>query len=215
MSRIPLFGLHDSVDVIRIQDADDGAGGIAKGVVKTVYSGMLCRITNMDDVAASQGFGNDGQQKWMVIARYSPKIQNSDFLRIPWGVFPNIAPLLGQEDSHPPKVTIDTPAGIKILNWSELNSRYEDATQKYIVDYTTAWRFRDLNAPITYLFNGYPRSNNIFKAPWSVLISSDYSVESTSGNYQDYRVLRAKHQRDDQSSMHHTSLIIEYEDKDA
>ena len=97
-SGIPLIGLVHKVDIIRKEDADDGAGGIIpNGAESSVYAKRHARITAMSDVDAAQVFGQASGETWKVLIEYSPDVQRQDFLRLASGVTQS-APIPSSQD---------------------------------------------------------------------------------------------------------------------
>jgi hypothetical protein len=97
-SGIPIIGLVHRVDIVRKEDADDGAGGIIpEGAESSIYSKRLARVTAMSDVESAQVFGQASGETWKVLVEYSPDIQRQDFLRLASGVTQN-APIPSSQD---------------------------------------------------------------------------------------------------------------------
>jgi len=213
-SPIPILGLAHRADVIRKADADDGAGGVIPGGSETtIYSSRKCRITNMDGEDQQKLFGNSSEHRWLVLFEFSPNIAKSDFVRVAWGTFPNLASGAGQGDQHPPQAVVSTPGGNQTLNWSEANGWYEDSTGDYTLEFAGGvWTFTDAVAVDSVDLPSYViESHNPFLPDWSAL-NANYSVVSTGGPNLEYRILWRKDQIDDQGRWHHTSVVMELED---
>lgn len=217
-SGIPLYGLPHKCNVVRRKLTDDGAGGVSdEGTPVTLYTARRCRISAIDsDDEELKGFGFDAQRHRKVVMIYSPKIiRDAEYVQVPWGVPPNVAPPEGLADSFAPQYVIDTPAGEITLVWDASNTRYEDAGLDYRVYWTgTVWTFEDDVAPLTYEFLGFTEVQNIFRRPWDVEVDESYAVLQATADTMDFRVVWYKHQIDDTGLVHHTSLVIEFEDDD-
>lgn len=217
MSGIPITGLAHSVSVVRRRDADDGHGGIVPGTADTIYEALQCRVATLTGEDELAFFGFASGQRWQVLSRYAPKIRRSDFIRIPWGMFPNIESEVAVGNGLAPTATITVPAGSVTINWDRENSRYVDSGEEYILRWDSGIErvtFEDgvestiLTFPATLL-----QSHNVFAFDWSSL-NSDYAVASTSGDSKDYRILWLKHQVDDKGGAHHTSIYMELSEGD-
>jgi len=93
----PLYGMVNKMTVVRIANADDGAGGLTPSGSETViYEDRDCRIALMSDEDQQQLFGNASRYRWKCLCPYSPDIQKSDFIRIAAGAYPY--DLTGQTD---------------------------------------------------------------------------------------------------------------------
>lgn len=83
-SPILLIGLAHKVNILRIEDADDGFGGITSSLVP-VLSNIRARITVMKDMDEQQGFGNVTGEHWKVLLPIVTNIENirrSDLLNL-------------------------------------------------------------------------------------------------------------------------------------
>lgn len=218
-SRHPLFGLPHKVDVVQRKKVDDGFGGVKLSDGTVIYSKRRCRVSLRDDsnqfMETQRGSGYDAEKKIQVVMEYSPKVKENFFLRIPWGVPPNLVPVLSLPGSFPPSVIITTPAGSKTLSWSDTSSRYEDSNSEYTVTWTgTVWQFKDTVAPLTHDFTGFSQSQNIFKRPWDEEVGASYAVTSQTGPTQDHRIMWKKHHFDQPGHKHHTEMYVEIENVD-
>ena len=214
-SRIALFGLPHEVDIVRKADGDDGAGGTIPGVETSVYASRKCRITTLDAEDEQQMFGEATGLKWKILLEYSPNLQRSDFIKVPFGTFPNQHAPLGTGDGWPWTLNITTPGGAKVLEWSVDNSRFQDSAEEYTLHWNgTAWEFNDTIAPLTHTFTGHLQEHTIFKLDWTSEVGAGYSVDSYTGTTRSYRVLFEKDQLDHEGGHHHTSAVMEYEDVD-
>lgn len=223
-SRIPIFGLVNAADVIRKKETDDGFGGVALGAIKVIYSQRKCRITTMSDEDEYKGYGMATGLRWKVLMELSKNVQRSDFIRCPWGTFPNIEGAGGLEDGFPPQVVIDTPDGNKTLVWfadpisgvarySDLNASNEP-NDAYIVFWNgTAWVFTDTGAYLTVPFT-VEQHHNLFNLDWADLVGAGYEVLSQTGVTKDYRIVYVKHQIDDFGKEHHTTIVMTSEEED-
>jgi len=216
-SPIPILGLAHRADVIRKADADDGAGGVIPGGAETtIYSDRKCRITNMDGEDQQKLFGNSSEHRWLVMFEFSPNIGKSDFVRVPWGTFPNLQAPAGAGDQFPHSAVISTPAGDVTINWSVANGRYEDSTGDYYLEFSegSGWAFFDNVEGQAFTLESYvAETHNPFLPDWLALpFVEDYSVVSTGGPVQDFRVTWRKDQIDDAGRWHHTSVVMELED---
>ena len=220
-SRIPIHGLNQKVSVIRKIEGDDGFGGISLSD-STVYTSRKCRITTMSDKDEREGYGEASGRHWNVVMELSRGLQRSDFVRVPWGIFPNIETAGGLTGKFPPKVVIGTPAGSKTLIWYHSDSKYSDAdanndpANNYTVHWTGSnWRFTDTPGSKTTNFStDYEQHHNIFNLDWASLVGGSYSVTSQTGVSRDYRIVFIRHTNDDTGALHHTQLTVEFEDVD-
>jgi hypothetical protein len=68
MPAIPLFGLPHKIDVYKLADADDGAGGVIPGGARTnLYTGLRARISRMVDKDENELFGQATGEHWRVV----------------------------------------------------------------------------------------------------------------------------------------------------
>lgn len=216
-SRHPLVGLVHKCDVLRGDHADDSGKGIYEASFTTLYAARQCRISILSkDEIELMGWGYASPLNRKVVMVYSPKIIETDFISIPWGVPPNVQPAKGLGDGFANKYTILTPAGSKVLTWD--GTKFIDPSGKYTVMWNgTVWVFTDTFAVVnvTHNFTGFRQGQNIFKRPWSTEVGSGYGVVNAMGDPMLYRIAWMLHQIDEVGNFHHTSLIIGREKLDA
>lgn len=220
-SRLPVRGFNQSVLVIRKIEGDDGFGGISL-TNSTVYASRKCRITTMSDKDEREGYGESSGQHWNVTMELSKGVQRSDFISVPWGVFPNVETAGGLTGEFPPQVIIATPAGAKTLVWYHADSKYSDAdanndpANNYTVHWAGSnWRFVDTPGSNTTNFStDYEQHHNIFNLDWATLVGGSYGVTSQTDTAKEYRILYCRHVKDDRAGYHHTSMIVELEESD-
>jgi hypothetical protein len=218
---IPLIGLPHYVDVIRYAAIPDGMGGVKKGPEITIYSDRNCRMSTWDgEEVVPKQHGFEGPQEYKIVMEYSPLIQDSDFLKVPYGTVPNVGG--GAGDGFTPKVDIETPDGTKTLTWRLMNSdhtvymRYSDDDENYVVAWNgDVWVFQDNVNDLEVEFTGYVQENNIFNLDWPSLVGAAYSVTEQYGDPLYLRILEKDHKFDHVGNMHHTTLRIEEEESDA
>lgn len=216
VSRITLFGLNNQVDVIRRIATDDGAGGISSTASEvTVYSNKDCRITTIEpDDEMMKGYGYNAQQHRRAILPYLPQIQrDNDFLRVPFGVPPNLSTTLGIPDGASPVYTLTHPTGSVEMTWDSANTRWVDSGVTITLTFLTdTWTFNDtVNTQTDALIFAEDLNPWIHASfPWNSGTPDGYAIVTNSPI--DYRVIWHKHQFDDFGQPHHTSVVIELEE---
>lgn len=224
VSRIPLFGLKHKTDVIRRTAADDGAGGVDDtGTEIVLYTDRKCRITTLDpNDEQMRDFGFRARQHRKVILVYSPKIQrNDEFLRLKWGIPPNVGTFEGAPDNAAPVYLVTHPApGTETLTWDVALSRWQNSAATMRMEFTGGvWQFDD---DINTLTVSQADLTSADQNPWphhawpwfgTVSAPATYSVVKAASSI-DYKVVWHKHQYDDFVRKHHTSVVIELEDAD-
>lgn len=217
VSRVTLFGLHGQVDVIRRIATDDGAGGLSDTELEvTVYSEKLCRVTTIEpDDDMMKGFGFSSQQHRRAILPYLPQIQrDNDYLRIPFGMEPNLSTEFGIPDGAAPTYTLTYPSTTAELVWDGTDQWISGVSPSFQNTTGTTWVFTDtdnslvVNVDVPVGVNPWTHAG----LPWNNPSVSGYSIVANSPI--DYRVIWHKHQFDDFSQAHHTSVVIELEDSD-
>lgn len=211
MSRIPLWGLPHSVDVIRKTPSDDTAGGIVpEGTEVTVYSGQSCRISMLqENKDILEGFGIDSGKAWRIVMAYSPKVQRTDFIRIPWDTIPNVMAPVGLPDGTPASATVSTgnPIDATILFTWDGSVWTDDATSTVVLSIIAGlWHFS--NSEDSLSFDVCDEDfNPWYSAAWAEEASA-YAITFPDATL-DYRIVWMKQHIDDVGGTHHTSLIFE------
>lgn len=206
----PIYGLIHSVDIVRGTEAFDIRGSGIELSEISVYTSRKCRISRYNkakDTTLPEGL--DSEKVWQCLLQYSPNTLNSDFVKVSWGVGPNVAGPLSSGDGWPTTFVIDTPAGEKTLTWDSSLSKYKDFTGVYSLTYTSLWTFADSSESFTYPFTGYTKNNKIFLLDWADLLE-DYTITSYTAPAQYYSIVNVRHQQDHVGNYHHTSFIMEY-----
>lgn len=217
-SAIPIFGLVHAVSVIRKRDADDGYGGvIPNGTSETVYSSLRCRIAVMSGEDELEVFGFASGRRWQLLSKYAPKIRRSDFIRVPWGTFPNVESEVTLGNGMASAAVVAVPAGSVSLAWDRASVQFKDSTGNYLLSWDAVaerWKFVDSVAGTTLTFpSTVLQGHNIFAVDWSG-VDGDYAVSSVSGAAKDYRILWMQHRLDESGRSHHTSIFMELAEGD-
>jgi len=217
-SRIPNLPFPHEVDVIRMVEGDDGDGGIGLSDAPTpVISGWNCRITIMSDEDEQEGFGNVTGRRWKVIGDWAPNIERSDFLRVPWGTFPNIEGAGGLSAGVPPRITLLRDGVPQTdLEWDYTAQEYVNGGDQSISWDGSNWVLTDtLNGDSFTWPDTIEEHHNFLNYPEAAVSDGGATYELTgTGDSQDYRVTYTKPQIDDLGDDHHTSLAIELEEAD-
>jgi hypothetical protein len=149
---------------------------------------------------------------------YAPKVQRNDFVRLPWGVPPNIVTPLNLADGTPPSAYIALP-GVTYTSvtftWVDSVFWEDDAGGSIALfpngEATPKWEFLNQEDSVSLILGAVATTNPFAHYLWGE--QSGYSVDQTV-NTVDYRIVWYKHQSDDQGGQHHTSMVIELEDGD-
>jgi len=217
-SRVPLFGLPHRVTVIRRVPGDDGAGGLDdEGSEDVLYTSKKCRITTVEpDDEELRGFGYNAQQHRRVIMPYSPSIhRKNEFLRIPFGVPPNVYSGDLAPDGSASEYTVTHPTGSEVLTWDKFLAKWQNLATTMRMEFVGgAWTFEDeINVLTTIVADLTDSTHNPWihhSWPWNP--SGSYGI--TQGPATDHRIIWHKHQYDETGGVHHTSVVIELEDED-
>lgn len=82
MSPIPLFGLTHKVNIVRygaLAETVNAAGSIERGAAPSViYTNLRTRWTLQNEMDSQMIPGLDAGQKWKVITKYAPLVQQAD-----------------------------------------------------------------------------------------------------------------------------------------
>ena len=87
---IALFGLCHKASVIRKGEGYDCAGNIVLNSNVVICPCVCCRFSLMFDTDQMTLFGNFSNDRWKVTLEYTPDLQDSDFLVVAPGKYPNI-----------------------------------------------------------------------------------------------------------------------------
>jgi hypothetical protein len=142
------------------------------------------------------------------------KIMAGDFVKVVWGVKPNLFLPLTAPDWASPYLCINTPEGPDTLAWKSFGGGvYGWEGIEYSIknsgDSWVLWTNGISGSPI-YEFEGSAFDRSFTCLPWP----EGFSFVKRSGRSVFYRIVKLDHQVDDLDGYHHTSLECEFEDKD-
>lgn len=211
---IPLYQLPSRVNIVRLKEVADEAGGPGIGSEITIYTGLCVRFTNYGgrypNPDQQKDHGQSGKRLWKVLAQPALAVQPQDRVKVPWGTPPNAYTPLGMPQGFYPRITITAPTPATVtLDWDA--ATYIDSTGDYALFYTgTNWRFVDDIEAFTYDFDvSYPPNYDVTKD--SSLWDFGYSVDARFGDELNYRVVQYYHAYDQCGNIHHTVLLMELE----
>jgi hypothetical protein len=71
-----------TVDILRMAEVDDGAGGIRITEPEVIAANFSMRLGVMTAEEQQRGFGGASSTRWTGISVYQPLLQLSDFIRL-------------------------------------------------------------------------------------------------------------------------------------
>jgi len=211
MSPYPIVGFTDRISIVR-KTPQIIAGRISNSCTDTIIAakvparvGLLRKIDDNIEQVNTQGLDSANERLVSYRTPTPAGTMVGDFIRIPFGVRPNVAAAMGTPYNIPTYIWIDTPSGEVLLHWN--GTKYIDKTQTYAVEQNgllpPSWCLYDNGVEVA-CFDG-----NFICAAWP----TGYRVIRTTGRPIDYRIIKHDVQTDEQGRIHHYTCYVEIDDK--
>lgn len=213
VSRIPIPGMIHPLGISRFQDQDVG-GRIKKECQEIViYERIPGRSDNLRNLSenadSTQAYGEIAAKirRFKLAPIFFPgKIKQGDFIKVVWGVKPNLMVPDDAPNWGSPALCIDTPYGEDLLHW--INGSYNSESHTIAFDGDN-WV---LTGPS--LSHTFTSADAFDKSILCLEFPENYSLIKRTGPSVFYKITRFDHQVDDLGDYHHTYVECEIQDKD-
>lgn len=208
ISPYPAPGFVHIVDIVR-KKIKQNMGRVSQTHCDDVvlYNNVASRVGTLRKIdenrESGKPFGQYSANERVVSMRASfplNKMAVGDFIRIPWGIRPNLFVPSLAPNTLAPEIWINTPDGDVKLSWN--GTKYVNGAISISENESGDWCL--IHATLTHCFSG----SNITCQQFP----NGYTFLKLTGPPIDYRIIGMDVQEDDMGRIHHYSAFIEFDD---